>query len=93
MSNMDFLPRLKDYLRDHGLIYTVRKYKYDSSTCEVEGVGLCKRELVKQITELSELKPYVSQSGFSTMAGWSVRIRGFINSHAEMYLYRVVVLK
>ena len=91
MSIMHFIPELTRYLRQNGLIYTVRAYHYSTSEAEIPGLGLCHRLLVAQLSEknLPSLKDNVGESGFATLEDWISKIRRFIPSGRAMYLYKV----
>jgi len=92
-TEMRFLSFLKDFLRENGEIYTVRKYKMDEREVEIIGVGTCKRIPVGIITNREQLEPYVSKSGFSKLEDWVDRILYYIpNKDDTKYLYHVVRL-
>jgi hypothetical protein len=89
---MSFLPELKAFLKENGLIYTVRKYRMVDTYVEVEGVGQCHRILIKEISSKEDLLPYVRFTGFSTVEDWWKKIREFIPRAGDpKYLYRVSV--
>lgn len=94
MSVMQFIPKLAEYLRQHNLIYTVRAYHYSTSEATVSGLGLCRRELIAQLSdkELPTLEAYVAESGFDTLEAWISKIKYFIPPGRAMYLYKVEVL-
>jgi len=91
MSVMHFIPELAEYLRQNRRIYTVRAYHYSTSEATVPDVGLCRRELIARLSDedVPSLKPYVDESGFTTLKAWISKIRHFIPSGRVMYLYRV----
>lgn len=91
--SMAFMPQLKLYLRGMGTIYTVRKYRMAEATVRVEGVGICKRTPIGQVTSMEELEPYVKESGFFTLDGWWDKINTFIPDGESKYLYKVEVLE
>ena len=93
MSVMQFIPRLAKYLRQYGRIYTVRAYHYSTSEATVSGIGLCRRELIAQLSdkELPTLEAYVAESGFDTLEAWVSKIRYFIPPGRVMYLYKVTI--
>jgi len=93
MSEMSFLPSLRTFLKSNNFIYTVRKYRYTSpgGFTEVEGVGRCKRTFIMQIHSLTELAPYMSESGFDSLSSWQQAIRKFIKPGEPILLYRVEV--
>lgn len=93
MSEMQFMPRLRDFLKQNGAIYTVRRYRYMTTEVDVEGVGRCKRRLIRRISSSSQLSNYVTQSGFASAEHWWIAIRKFIPTGSDMWLFRVVVKK
>ena len=94
---MQFLPKLRDFLYRKGGIYTVRRYRYSTTEVYVEGVGRCKRRLIRYISSLQpyreQLSSYVEQSGFASVDEWWVAIHKFIKVGEDMWLYKVVVKK
>jgi len=89
---MSFLPELKAFLKENGLIYTVRKYKMVDAYVQVEGVGECHRIPIGEVKSKEDLVPYVEWSGFLTVDAWWKKIKGFIpNEEDTKYLYRVLV--
>ena len=91
---MRFLPKLLDFLNQHGTIYTVRRYKYLTTEVYVEGVGRCKLSLIRCVSNRDELAYYVVGSGFDSVDEWWAAIRKFIPMRgADMWLFKVVVKK
>ncbi len=90
---MQFLPSLRDFLNRNGAIYTVRHYRYRVTEVYVEGVGRCKRTLIRYISDKGQLSNYVAQSGFDSVDEWWTVIRRFIPMGTEMWLFKVVVKK
>ena len=91
MTEMRFLSFLKDFLREKGEIYTVRKYKMDEREVEIEGVGICRRIPRGIITNRKQLEPYYTLSGFPTLEAWCDKILELIPSDEDIkYLYHVV---
>jgi hypothetical protein len=89
---MSFLPELKAFLKENGLIYTVRKYRMVDAHVEVEGVGQCHRVPIKEISSKEDLLLDVKFSGFPTVEDWWKKIREFIPRVGDpKYLYRVSV--
>lgn len=90
MTEMRFLPFLKDFLREKKEIYTVRKYKMDEREVEVVGVGICKRIPLGEVTGKMQLLKYTPLSGFSRLQDWWDKIQQFIPYlDDKMYLYHV----
>jgi len=89
---MSFLPELKPFLKDKGIIYTVRKYKMVDAIVVVEGIGECHRLPLGEISQKEELEPYAENSGFPTLDAWWKKIKYFIPSNLDSkYLYKVEV--
>lgn len=90
---MRFIPKLASHLQQHGIIYTVRRYQYSTEHTIVEaddfGSLEVTRRLVSKIFNLSDLEPFVSQSGFSSTQAWWDMIRKFIPLREPMFLYEV----
>lgn len=95
MSDMQFMPKLRDFLNQNGAIYTVRRFKYVITEVHVEGVGRCKRTLIRYVSDYEpyteQLSNYVKQSGFDSVDEWWVAIRRFIPTGTDMWLFKVVV--
>lgn len=91
MTSMSFMPQLRDFLAEKGMIYTVRKFNMVEKIVHIEGVGDCKRTPLGLITK-EDLIPFVPESGFETLEEWWSKIRYFIPPGQPMYLYKVVVL-
>lgn len=92
MKQMALLPELRDFLRKHGVIYTVRGYNLMALIyVEVVGVGRCRRVPLGKVLRLEDLKPYVEQSGFSSLKDWRAKIAEFIEPGREVWLYRIEV--
>lgn len=92
MHHIQFMPKLIQYLREHELIYTVRKYRLSNAVVTVTGTDIrCQREFIGEILAYKELEPFVCNSGFASLGDWSGMIDRFIRGD-DMYLYRVVVI-
>lgn len=89
---MKFLPELRDFLRECGVIYTVRGYDMRRAGIVVEGVGPCRRIPLGEIHTREELGPYVFLSGFSSLLEWCDRINDFIAPSQDRWLYCVEVI-
>jgi hypothetical protein len=90
---MSFIPELRDYLKEHKVIYTVRKYKMSPAIVEIEGVGQCKRLPLGIISCKDDLGDYYKESGFPTVEAWWAKIIYFIPRAEDIkYLYRIEVL-
>jgi len=88
---MRFLPELRDFLREHGVIYTVRGYDMKPAWVEVEGVGRCRRVPLDEVRTREELMPYVELSGFGCLEDWADKINEFC--YSRRWLYRVERVK
>lgn len=92
MTRMSFMPELKKFLLENGLIYTVRKYRMVKADVEVEGVGVCLRAPIGTISSQEDLLPYVENSGFPSVKDWWDKIRHFVpDKENTLYLYLVEV--
>ena len=89
LTEMHFLPELKQFLKTNRVIYTVRKYRMTKKEVEVEGVGVCTRVPLGKIDTPDQLEPYVGMSGFDSLSDWLLKIRRFIPPEGDWYLYRV----
>ena len=89
---MKFLPKLRDFLREYGTIYTVRGYDMRRAGVVVEDVGPCRRIPMGKIHSREELGPYVHLSGFSNLGDWCDKINDFIVSGQSRWLYKVEVI-
>ena len=87
---MKFLPELRDFLRGHGTIYTVRGYDMRRAGVVVEGVGPCRRIPIGRVATREELGPYVHLSGFSSLGDWCDKINEFC--YGDKWLYKVEVI-
>lgn len=88
---MKFLPKLRSFLREHNVIYTVRGYNMRLAWVYVDDVGVCRRFPLGRVHELEDLKSYVELSGFSSLKDWRAMITHFTVPGQELYLYRVEV--
>ena len=88
---MEFMPKLRDFLRDNGFIYTVRGYDMDHKWVPVEGVGWCERFPLGQVRDFGDLEPFYGKSGFATLDDWVKMIRVFIKEGNPAWLYKVEV--
>lgn len=103
MTKMAFsVECVRKCLIDNGRVFTVRGYNYDNDTAkfdkawttvvEVEGVGICERILVDEITKERDLTDYVEFSGFKNTADWWKTIRGFVRDESRsLWLYEVTL--
>lgn len=80
---------VKHYLEMYGIVFTIRGYfiKKDSEVF-VEGLGLYKRELIKEINHISEIKEYFLESGFSSVNIWWDIVQKMYKDKPK-YLYKV----
>ena len=84
------MPKLGKFLRENGVIYTVRKYKMADKIVDAEWVGYCKRTYLGKVKDFKDLEPFVKESGFETVEDWWEKIKEFIPSKKDsMYLYKV----
>ena len=88
---MQFLPQLKELLKDNGFIYTVRGYDMDHRWVKVEGVGWCERSPLGLVDNFSALEPFYKESGFETLDDWIKMVRVFIKEGNPAWLYKVEV--
>lgn len=58
---------VREFLEENGKVYTVRGYLMKDKKVFVEGVGNCKRELIREIHFDNELRGYLTESGFFHM--------------------------
>lgn len=86
MQNMQFLPELRKFLKEKGIIYTVRGYDMSYKEVQVEGVGTCIR---KPLGLAEDLSKYVELSGFKTVEEWRKKINMFIPRGKKAWLYEV----
>lgn len=86
---MQFMPKLTEFLRDNGFIYTVRGYDMDHKWVLVEGVGWCERFPLGLIRDWSILSLYYRDSGFESITDWTRTIRVFIKDGKPAWLYKV----
>lgn len=91
MSDMQFMPQLKRFLFENGAIYTVRRFRYVTTEVYVEGIGRCKRTLIRYISSKDQLVNYVERSGFGSVEEWWTVVRKFIPVGTDMWLFKVVV--
>lgn len=91
---MRFVDFLIDFLQEKKEIYTVRRLYYGKApeVVYVEGVGGCKRVLVKEVRKEEELEPYVALSGFDSLDSWVRKIKEFNPSPGNLYLYHLEVI-
>lgn len=91
VNNMQFIPKLKEFLKENGFIYTVRGYDMDHRWVSVEDVGWCERFPLGLIKELGDIEPFADKSGFDTLDDWIKMIRVFIKEGKSAWLYKVVI--
>jgi len=86
------MPELKEFLKRNGLIYTVRKYKMVRAIVDIEGVGLCDRLPLGEVSSQEDLESYAENSGFQSASDWWSMIRHFVpDKDSTLYLYMVEV--
>jgi hypothetical protein len=86
---MTFIPKLKEFLKVHGVIYTVRTYRYKTLKAQIDDIGEVNRVLIMKVDDFSELEDYVDFSGFLKLKDWTDMIGRFNHLKKELYLYRV----
>jgi len=92
MTKMSFMPELKAFLLRNGLIYTVRKYKMLRAIVDIEGVGLCDRFPLGEVSNQEDLESYAENSGFQSAEDWWSMVRHFVpDKESPLYLYMVQV--
>lgn len=92
MTSMSFMPELKQFLLRNGLIYTVRRYKMLRAIVEIEGVGLCDRFPLGEVSNQEDLEGYAENSGFQSAGDWWSMIRHFVpDKESTLYLYMVEI--
>ena len=89
MTRMAFLPELRDFLRDKGEIYTVRKYRMMHADVEIEGLGTYRRTYLGRVFNRGQLEPYVLLSGFTTSQRWWAMIQKLSHGSSNLYLYHI----
>ena len=82
---------MKSFLKEHGEIYTVRRFNYRARQCDVEDVGRCDRRLIRRVNSPIDLDPYVPMSGFSSREDWWTEIKRFAGFAEDMFLFKVVI--
>lgn len=94
MPTMSFMPQLKEFLLEKGVIYTVRKYKMVEAVVDIDGVGRCNRIPVLENISKSDLAAYVESSGFHTLEDWWTKVRYFTpDKSLPLYLYKIETKK
>ena len=88
MKTMQFMPQLKAYLKEHGLIYTVRKYSMSYAEVDIDGM-LCKRIPLGKIESKEDLEPYAKESGLDTVEAWWKKIKEINPGVKDLWLYKV----
>ncbi len=89
---MKFLPELRDFLREHGTIYTARGYDMRRAGVVVEGVGPCRRIPMGRVVIRDSLRLYVGLSGFSSLEDWCGKINEFVTPGQAVWLYKIEVI-
>jgi len=93
VAEVKFLPELRDFLREHSVIYTVRGYDMRRAGVVVEGVGPCRRIPMGRVVVRDSLRLYVGLSGFSSLEDWCDKINEFVVSDQSRWLYKVEVIE
>ncbi len=90
--NMNFqVDCVKNYLAQHGFVFTVRSYNLADSDVTVPGVGLCSRQKISDIASADVLEQFVAASGFNVTKEWCNKIASFGAMKGCLYLVRVKV--
>ena len=85
----------RNQLLNNKIVYTLRERKRKhlgksqirmGSYRDFKSLGKCRVSFVKSITNDSELKPYLNQSGFSSIEDWRYK------AGKSMHLYKVELL-
>lgn len=96
MRKMEFaVGCVRECLCREGRVFTVRSYCLEGRfyrIVQVDGVGLCWRELVGEVTCKEDLLKFVELSGFSTVDEWWNKIVSFCGGK-QKWLYKVSVYK
>ena len=95
MSQMQFIPQLKQFLLANGHIYTLRAYNYSDLRCSVDDVGDCNRSLVETFhgwPPSDALECYVADSGFSSAEEWLAMLARLAKDATVIYLWQVEVI-
>lgn len=79
---------VKAYLQRFGYVFTVRGYDMKDKTVIVDDVGECKREKIREIRNMTELRDFVSNSGFLSVLSWWLQIDRF-TADKRKFLYKV----
>ena len=92
---MHFLTELQEYLKEHGTIYTVRRFRYDKDTelVFIPGVGGCRRQFILEDIIKYDLKDYYTNSGFETLDDWWNKIVDINPGLPPLHLYKVEVIR
>ena len=96
MGKMEFaVGCVRECLRREGRVFTVRSYCLEGRFyrfVHVDGIGLCWRELVREITCKEDLSQFIQFSGFTTVDEWWNKIVGFCGDDRK-WLYKIFVYK
>ena len=79
---------VKSYLQRFGCVFTVRGYDMKDKIVMVDDVGECKREKIREIRNITELRDFVSNSGFLSVLSWWLQI-GRFSRNDRKFLYKV----
>jgi len=92
ISNMAFqVPRVRDFLAEHGHVVTVRGYDYRSKTATVgnlDNIRVTRRNL-GEVHTIEDIKEYVPLSGFKTAREWWKQIKVFCGDRMFLYLVKI----
>jgi len=93
MQQMTFLPELKEFLKRHRLVYTLRKYRYTDRFCHILGVGICERKHVATINRFEGLATWVSRSGFDDIDAWWRKAKSLNPNYVgPFHLYEIAIV-
>lgn len=96
MRKMEFaVGCVRECLRREGRVFTVRSYCLEGRFYRfvtVDGIGLCWRELVCQVTCKEDLLKFVHLSGFNSVDEWWNKIVSFCGDK-QKWLYKVYKYK
>ena len=80
---------VRKFLEEVGVVYSVRSYELrEKSFVEVDGIGLCGREFIREVRKLEDIKGVSGWSGFEDVKEWlEVILRMYKGK--KKFLYRV----
>jgi len=89
ITKMEFnCVNVKSHLQRFRAVFTVRGYDMKDKIVMVDDVGECKRTQIKEVERITDLREYLSRSGFFTVFSWWLQIGNFTKGR-KMFLYKV----